>query len=658
MGSQRESGNQSAVQREHDHASSQHLNGSGGPTCGPFVLIAMSSWAGLLAGLIELAPILAKTYLSQHGLLRRSPHVLWMAPVANLLLLGLVGVLVALFVRPIPRIGHRLSAGVVGTLAIFSLLLAVPGMKALAALTLAVGLSSWLVPALLHRPAAFGRLVRGSTPWLLATLLVLFAITACREWFPGSASAQATLAPQGSPNVILLVMDTVRADATSLYGASRQTTPNLAKLATQGVLFDRAISTAPWTLPSHASMFTGRSSWELGVGPNQPLTDRFPTLADYLRNKGYATGGFVANTFLCSKEFGLGRGFEHYQDYIITPLELIRSSALGWFGLGLAKNVIDRVGERAGWEPGHALEFTYERKSAEQINKAALGWVSRQGNRPFFLFLNYFDVHDPYLLPTGIASKFSTDRPNTLASRKLLRDWITEDRPARSALDILLARDAYDDCLAYLDDQIGRFMQGLERAGLLENSIVVITSDHGEHFGEHERNGKLMVGHQSSVYQAEVHVPLLVLAPGRIGPARQKSAVSLRDLPITLLNLAGLVEGSPFTGRSWFDTPAQNEGRGGDAQTPRVALSEYIPRTDLVSSTIGGPEAQVPMRAVVDDEHAYHRFGDGREQLYDLKADPGESHNLAADGPAPPPLEGLRQTLPKLVPPKILEQNP
>ena len=126
-------------------------------------------------------------------------------------------------------------------------------------------------------------------------------------------------ADSGTPNVLLIVMDTVSAQHMSLYGYPRDTTPNLARLARKGVRFQHARSTAPWTLPSHASMFTGRWPHDLSVGYGQPLDASAPTLAESLRDRGYATGGFVANTLYCSAETGLNRGFIHYEDHELTP---------------------------------------------------------------------------------------------------------------------------------------------------------------------------------------------------------------------------------------------------------------------------------------------------------------------------------------------------
>ena len=135
--------------------------------------------------------------------------------------------------------------------------------------------------------------------------------------------------PANSPNVLLIVLDTVRADHLSLYGYERPTTPNLERLAKRGIRFDNARATAPWTLPSHASMFTGHWPHELGAKWMTPLRGNLPTLAEYLGAHGYATAGFVANVVYCSQETGLARGFTHYEDYVLEKLAPLRTSDPG-----------------------------------------------------------------------------------------------------------------------------------------------------------------------------------------------------------------------------------------------------------------------------------------------------------------------------------------
>ena len=189
-----------------------------------------------------------------------------------------------------------------------------------AALLLCGGLATQLVRMVRPRRTAFVRLVRRTVPLLAGILVAIMLVTiGGRAWSEHRAASALPPSPAGARNVLLIVWDTVRASNLSLYGYGRPTTPNLERLAGRGVRFDLAFSTSSWTLPSHASMFTGRWPHELGVDWKSPLRDDVPTLAEYLSSHGYDTAGFAANLDYCSRETGLARGFVHYEDF---PLDV------------------------------------------------------------------------------------------------------------------------------------------------------------------------------------------------------------------------------------------------------------------------------------------------------------------------------------------------
>jgi arylsulfatase A-like enzyme len=582
---------------------------------GAIRLMGASLWAGLVVGLLDVGMFVARVHLAQHGLYRRSPHVLWMIPVANLAIFGTVGLLLLALIRPIPRFGHSLSWWVLGIFGLTASFVTIPGLRLTACLLLAVGIASWVAPSIQARRNGGRRLVLATLPPLVLAVIALGGI-AYGQTRTSRGGPTTGAGPKGAPNVVMIVMDTVRADATSLGGSARDTTPRLTALANRGARFDRAIATCPWTLPSHASMVTGMMPSDLDLGPDRGLDSRYPTLAEYLGQNGYETAGFVANMSFCTKEYGLSRGFGHYQDYVISPFEAIRSTSLGWLISRRLVPVLDRLYTTAGREASHPLESTSHRKDAAQINREALGWIGTQRDRPFFAFLNYMDAHAPYLVPKGAPQPFM-GRPVSIDERRTLRDWIDETPRPRSPDAIRLARDAYDDCIAALDTQIGHLVDELGRLGQLENTVILITSDHGEHFGEHVRDGLPLLGHRLSVYQAEVHVPLLIVAPGRLpGGTVVSRAVSLRDLPATMVDLVGLRDGSPFPGQSLFPPQGIDPGR--------AALAEFSPEQE----TCHGPTDN-RMRALVVEGESYHRHGNGGEELYDLANDPGESNDLA-----------------------------
>ena len=205
-----------------------------------------------------------------------------------------------------------------------------------------LGIASLLVPMLERHEIALRWSLLKTLPCLLGLVLVLAGFTFGRDWLKQRRETGRPLPSATSPNVLLIVLDTVRADHMSLYGYGRATTPVLERLAKQGIRFDQARATAPWTLASHASIFTGRWPHELAVKWLTPLGGNSPTLAEYLGSHGYATAGFVANTFYCSYDTGLDRGFTHYEDYDLERLGPFRTARL----VDLSLTTISEMGRR------------------------------------------------------------------------------------------------------------------------------------------------------------------------------------------------------------------------------------------------------------------------------------------------------------------------
>jgi arylsulfatase A-like enzyme len=582
----------------------------------------------MIGGALELAAFLLKCLYLDPRNFNVSHHFPWMYPLAGILVLAAPGALVAL--------AARLRPGAVRATMVFRLLLFVTLLGLLfrcpiytaVCLLLAAGLAVRVAPWLARRIRGFDRLVRWSL--VVQTLLLLATIAACygREpWARWNARIPREAAPRGARSVILIVLDTVRADGLSLYGDQRATTPNLARLATRGVRFDQAFATAPWTAPSHASMFTGRWSHELSVGWNRPLDGREATLAEFLGSKGYATAGFVANTTYCSYETGLDRGFAHYEDYDVSLRSVLLCSSI----VGRTVNFIDKhpVILAALGPCGSAPGSSGNRKSAARINRDFLAWLERhqqrEGDRPFFAFLNYYDAHHPYF-PQEADPGFDDGRPlgrkpASAAEVQLLKKWWDIDKRRLDPGSIALARDSYDRCIASLDHELGRLFDTLERRGVLGESLVVVTADHGEHFGEHG-----LFGHGCSLYLPELHVPLLILPPEQSAHAHFAAGrivaapVSLRDLAATIVTALGpeVADRSPFFGHSLLD---------GSPAGPVLAGIEAPPEADPNHGA--SPVCRGPLVSVVEHGFQYIRGSDGGEELYDLENDPGEIHNLA-----------------------------
>jgi arylsulfatase A-like enzyme len=617
-------------------------------------LLRTALWFGLLAGLVEVGTALAQHAISPKVTvedIRTNRHWVWMVPISDIVVFSALGIVLALATCPVSGRVRRLALYPLSTLAWLAPLLVIRGLHAGAALALAGGLGAQTTRYLLAREEPFLRCVRRSLPYFACVVFGLACIhgarVALREVRARSARP---VAASSAKNVLLLVMDNVRADHLSLYGHRRETSPNLERYARLGVRFDRARSTAPWTLPSHASMLTGRWPHELSTTVERPLDGRHPTLAEFLEQRGYATAGFVANTYYCNSHYGLDRGFARYEYFYentsITPLEILRSSRLG-----------ARLTQLAG-APTATPGGKTSRKTADMINRDALAWIDSQwrDGRPFFAFLNYYDAHAPFDPPAGYRRHFGLSARGEayrVATLRSLRRLAQPTRPRVSSetrSDEQLARegaelleDSYDDCIAYLDAQIGCLLGELDRRGVLEETLVVVTSDHGEHFGD-----RGLFGHGHSLYGELLDVPLLILPPGA-PPAVSivRDPVSLRNLPATIVDVMGLNRASPFPGltlaRFWDD----------DHLHDRLAAAAHPPLSEVEHQTKFGasphiPASVAPFWSVVVDDLVYIRRGDGREELYDCGVDPDERDNLATHPAARQHLNRVRETLERL----------
>lgn len=609
-------------------------------------LFLTTVWFGFVTGWLELGLFLAKRLVNPHipmDLLRTNRHFAWMIPASNALIFGAVGLLMALLAWLLPGLARWLAWRLPIALAFMALLLNIDGLYVISAVVLSLGLGSCAGPFLARRAAVLGRLIQFSLPLLAVGLVVQIGVNYQRVI---SAERRALAAcpmpttPDG-PNVLLLVLDDVRAASLSLYGHNRPTTPNLERLARKGIVFSEARPTAPWTLPSHASLFTGRWPHELSVGWDLPLDATYPTLAESLAGHGYATAGFVGNTFYGNALYGLGRGFARYEDnyenQTASLFEMIRSSSLG-----------KRIVQTLGYSIRVAEGGTALRKTAAMLNRDVLGWLAkRPAWRPFFVFVNYYDAHGPFVPPEAPTPRFglgalpNVDQVKVLKTyQRLMANKLTpaDGTPAQieqQTTDVF--RDSYESCIAYLDHQIGLLFDELERRGLLENTLVIVTSDHGEQFREHG-----FFGHGRSLYRPEVHIPLLIFPPGFRAPGRTVAEpVSLRDIPATVLDQLGIEEGVPFPGRSlaplWDDQKQ-------DSALPSSVLSEVEHQTNS-TRMLEVPATLGPVKSLVSGGQVYIRNGDGREELFDLKNDPLDMRNLADAPQSRPVLDRFRGDL-------------
>lgn len=451
-------------------------------------------------------------------------------------------------------------------------------------------------------------------PAMVAVALIVIGGTFLTTRFIESRKLAALPKPAANrPNVLLIVLDTQRADFLSSYGYHRATTPHLDSLAAEGVLFERAFASSSWTLPTHASLFTGlmgfqhRSEegarWMFRPGPM--------TLAEMLSGEGYATGGFVANTYNAGRHTGLARGFAQYKDYYGTLGDALHRATL-----------IRDFGTVQEWLGAIDVQG---RKRASRVNEEFFSWMGRIKGRPFFAFLNYFDVHSPYLPPKPFAGRFGAIRPEFKAKRlEIGNEFKLSQSPEKLAYKV----DRYQEAMLYLDDQVGKLFAEMKRRGVLDNTIVIVTSDHGEHFGEHG-----ITQHGASLYTQETWIPLIIRFPSRIPAGMRVAApVSASNLPATITSLAGMRD--TFPGRSLLlaaEAP-------GPVAVP--VLSEMAKKGG--NDPKEWPASKGWVKSLVVDTWHYIRLENGEEELFNLTTDVHEETNLAAAPEHAAVLEDLR----------------
>ena len=556
------------------------------------------------------------------------PEVLWMGPVAAVTFLAGLGLIVIAVDRLVRGRGLllRLAPAGFAALASYSLLRGVRiGMANFAAAVLALGVATVLVRVMTAHPALVRRVARWNAAVMVAALLAwAIAVPAWRGAESGRLTAGLPAPRPGSPNVLIIIWDTARALSLSLYGYDRETTPELDRFAAGGAVFERAFATAPWSLPSHSSMFTGRYPTELSAARQAPLDATYPTLAEVLAGHGYATGGFSANIYYGATAFGIARGFARYEAH--PPINAAVIAGTWWLS---ARTHWELVGRRNPNAPGPM------RPRASDVNRSLLRWIDRRGERPFFAVINHFDAHDPYFPPEPFSTAFTPTRP---------RYWLDEAHASYDDDTLRQLRDAYDSALRYLDHELGRLLAALQERGELDNTVVILTSDHGEEFGEHAPD---IVKHARTLYAHALHVPLVVVHPPTV-PAgvRVRETVSIRDIPATVMDVIGRAGDHPFPGTS-LRRYADGRVTPAEAAEPRLAVAEHSPMGGVLPTW---PIAAGDMFAIIDGDLHYILDGAGREQLFDLATDPLQQHDLAAEPGHEGELSRMRRLLDEMVP--------
>jgi arylsulfatase A-like enzyme len=401
---------------------------------------------------------------------------------------------------------------------------------------------------------------------------------------PSVEATPPTLVPRSSdrPDVVLVSIDSLRADHLSSYGYARETSPTIDGLAARGVRFASAISTTSWTLPAHAALFTGLYDSAHGVDlDGRSLGDESRTLAEAFRDAGWRTAGFFGGPYL-HPSFGLAQGFDVWQSCMTRiPDE--------------ASEIAVQDAAREGRDTAHA-DVTGPRLLAEVER-----WAEGLDGEPFFLFVHMWDVHYDFIPPPGYVERFDPDYDGPIDGRGFVHDDAIRADMAPRDLEHLVA--LYDAEILYTDEVLGRILALLDARGRLDGTLVVVTADHGEEFFDH--GGK---GHRRTLFDEVVRVPLVVYWPGRLPEGRVVSdQVRLIDLMPTVLSLVGVPLPGPVQGRDL--TPLLE----GDTLPPAPALTELRRRN-------------VHLRALRTGERKLVDRGGPRAVLYDLVRDPEEAH--------------------------------
>ena len=390
---------------------------------------------------------------------------------------------------------------------------------------------------------------------------------------------------KGPPlNVLIITVDTLRADRLGCYGYDRPLTPNIDRLAESAVRFEKTCCQAPLTLPSHCSIFTSRYTISHGsLGHAYPLDEDIPTLAQILNAQGMATAAFVSNHVL-DRKFGLAKGFDTYWQVHELPMD--RRTAL-------------------------------KRSSRDPTTEAVLDWLRGHGKEPFFLWVHWFHPHKPYDPPAQFSRRFAGG--STIGEKwkapDLLKVWRgTLDIPPQ---DVLQLRELYDAEVAFSDSQVGLLIDEMRRLGMYDNTLIVFTSDHGEVLYEHDR----YFGHDIMLYEPSMRVPLIMRDP-EWEPGVVPGLVQSIDIMPTVLRALGIKTDVPLEGKDLAPLVHGDEL----CSVQIAACLSYPPKAK--SLPVIGLRTETWKLILHETED-----GPFVRELYNLDEDPAEERNRTDDEP-------------------------
>ena len=583
-------------------------------------LIALWLWFAIVTGLVEAAGLELFQKINWANWAHTthvSPKIFWVAPLWDIILFAPLTLLLIVVGRLMRNpLVIRVSVFLFALLMFYDWLALPERLVHRSAFILAAGLATVTFRTFTKHESLLLRFVNRTLPFLVAAVLVLGAGIEVSAWMlEKSALSKLPRASAGATNVVVIVVDTLRADHLTAYGYEKPTSPNIAEIAKEGVLFENAISTSSWTLPSHASLLSGRYSYEHGATDVKPggvaLDNRYPSLSEAFAQHGYRTGAFSGNYLYFSSNLGFGRGFIHFEDYFHSAFDGFTRTLYGrelarlFFNREKIRTLLIRLGIPSidELQPSGPSSWMFRERAAE-VNHEALNWIDRD-SRPFFVFMNYFDVHRPYTTPPGYPRKFAR-----LSTHGLYLQEFNSATPESRLV-------AYDECIGYADDQIKAFLDELKRRGLDKRTLLVITSDHGDMMGEHG-----LYAHRNALYRQLIHVPLIFWQPERIPiGVRIKTPASIASIASTVGDMLGFGEKEEFPSPSLI--PLWTAKQPIDSWPHPLSEIAHLPHESRNS-----PSRYGAMTSLVTPQYHYifhEKFG---AELFDWIRDPDEKTSL------------------------------
>lgn len=381
------------------------------------------------------------------------------------------------------------------------------------------------------------------------------------------------------PNILIVTVDTLRSDYLGCYGNSQIQTPNIDQLAQWGVLFKTAVCEMPTTTPSHASILTSLEPRVHGILTNSwTIRTTITTIPEILKAKGYSTAGFVS-AFHLGRTLGFAQGFDAFDD-----------------------------------------NFTGLQRNATQVTDVTLNWLTKNQTKPWFIWLHYFDAHTPYEPPAQFANLY----PDTNNGSKIYASFsqlstMEEHKYTPTEKDIAHMKALYSGEISYIDAEFGRLLTSLRQQGLLNNTIIVLVSDHGECFDH-----GIYANHDQSLYETAIRVPLLIAGPKSMLPQGKQINALARTVDIvpTILAMIKLKSDTFMQGKNLLPLI-----QGTESDTTRFAVIErryYQNQEDCIRRHIPVGERY----AVRTDKWKYIWSEFAPLELYNLEQDPGENNNL------------------------------